>query len=107
MQAPLFWHVMFEQLFRVHSRKMREQLWQAFPASQALRYQLDLCGTLAPSGVQAGERVRHLAALITPKDLLATAQKLAVPGRTRPAAVREFEETVLRLTDKNGGWKWN
>jgi hypothetical protein len=107
MQAPLFWHVMFERLFRVQNRKMREQLWQAYPASLALRYQLDLCGTQAPSGVQAGERVRHLAALIAPKDLLAVAQKLTVPGRRRPAAVRQFEETVLRLTDKDGQWKWH
>ena len=103
----MFWHLMLSQLFEVRSSKLRAQLWHAYPASLELRYALDRCGELAPSPQTASARIKHLSALLKPKYLLMAAEKLTVPGRVRPVALRQFEQKVLAIIDSAGDWIWH
>jgi hypothetical protein len=106
-EPPAFWHLMLRELFQVRSAKLRAALWHAYPASMALRFALERCGERAPSDLAAIERVRHLAGLIEPKYLLVAAEKLVKPGQTRPPELRQFEQKVLAIIDRDGHWIWS
>jgi hypothetical protein len=101
-----FWHYMLHQLFRVESQRLRERLWQAYPKSTSLRWQLALCGEPAASPHVVYERVKILCGLLDPGLLIRTAEGLTPVGKLRPKELRQFEETVLKLVDAHGKFKW-
>jgi hypothetical protein len=106
LKAPQFWHFMLATLFKVGSQRLREQVWQRYPKSAALRWQLALCAEPAGSPCVVYERVKALCQLLSPATLLRVAEGLAPVGKPRPRELRQFEETVLRLTDKHGQFIW-
>jgi hypothetical protein len=97
---------MLAQLFGVRSAQLREKLWQHYPASQTLCWQLQRCGEAAPSDLVVIDRIKRLAELVEPKYLLKAAENLVEPGRSRPDALIQFEETILKIIDKDGHWLW-
>src|SRR5262247_3148137 len=100
--VPHFWHYMMRHLFRVESPRLREQLWEHYPKSTALRWHLMLCGEPAASELAMYQRVKQLCQHLDPAVLLRVADGLAPVGKPRPRELRHFEETVLRLMDKHG-----
>jgi hypothetical protein len=85
--------------------RFAEKLWQHYPASQALGYQLERCKEPAPTLVQ---RIRKLADLMPGAQLIAASEAVSpANGRTNrlPEAV-QFEEAVLQRLDREGRWKW-
>jgi hypothetical protein len=104
--VPPFWHIMLEQLFDVHSARLRTELWRHYPASMSLRWQLGLCSEPAASPAMAMERVRRLSQLLEPALLLRAAERIAHPGHPRPRELRDFENRVLRLVNAEGKWIW-
>jgi hypothetical protein len=106
LKAPSFWHYMLRHLFRVESQRLREQLWQAYPKSATLRYQVALCAEPAGSPHVIYERVRQLCAHLSPVLLMRTAERLCPAGKARPKDIAAFEEVVLGLMDKHGEFKW-
>jgi hypothetical protein len=103
---PPFWDFMMASLFRVENPRLRQQLWQQYPKSSQLRWQLRLCGERAPSELAMYERLRQLCQHLDPATLLRVAEGLAPLGRARPRDIIAFEETVLKLMDKHGQFKW-
>jgi hypothetical protein len=104
--APPFWHFMLMHLFRVERLRLREELWRGYPKSTALRWQLMLCGEPATSELVMYERIRKLSQHLDVGVLLRVAEGLAPVGKPHPKALRDFEETVLRLTDAHGKFIW-
>jgi hypothetical protein len=106
LKAPPFWHYMLYHLFQVQNPRLREQLWRAYPKSTAFRWQLALCGEPAPSKPIMYERAKRLCQHLNPATLLHTAEGLVPVGKPRPKELRQFEETVLYLTDRDGNFIW-
>jgi hypothetical protein len=97
---------MLSQLFRVENQRLREQLWAQYPKSTELRWQLERCSSAVTNPQQKVEQIRHLAKFITPKWLIYTAEKLVEPGKRRSKELIAFEEHVLKITTKEGAWRW-
>jgi hypothetical protein len=103
---PQFWDFMMTSLFRVQNKRLRQQLWDRYPKSTALSWQIQRCGERAPSEQAMYERVKQLCQHIDPVVLLRAADGLAPLGRGRPQDIIDFEEVVLGLMDKHGKFKW-
>jgi hypothetical protein len=103
---PLFWDFMLASLFRVRSPRLRQQIWQTYPKSTALRWALERCAEQAPSELVSYQRVKQMAAHLNPALLVQVAESLAPVGKPRPKELRDFEEAVLNLMDAHGQFKW-
>jgi hypothetical protein len=103
---PPFWDFMLASLFRVRNPRLRQQLWERYPKSTTLCWQLQLCGERAPTELAAYERVKKLAEHLDPALLVRVAEGLAPKSKPRPKELRDFEENVLRMTDAQGKFKW-
>src|SRR5262249_52173903 len=104
--TPPFWHLLLDKLFHVADRRLSAQLWAALPGkSTTLRWQLALCGQ-SQHGDETARRIRHLLALLAPRDLLAASERLCPYGRPRPVALRAFEQEILNQLDPTGSWIW-
>jgi hypothetical protein len=103
---PQFWDFMMTSLFRVQNPRLRQQLWDRYPKSTALSWQIQRCGERAPSEQAMYDRVRQLCQHIDPLVLLRVVDGLAPLGRARPQEIIDLEETVLGLMDKHGKFKW-
>ena len=66
LKAPDFWHFMLRTLFQVQSQRLREALWEKYPKSTALVWQLMLCGERATSELAMYERIKQLSAHLDP-----------------------------------------
>jgi len=106
LKAPRFWDFMFQSLFRVQSQRLRQKMWENYPKSSQLRWQLRLCEERAPSELAMYERVRTLCGYLDPQTLLRVADGLVPLGRARPREIIAFEEVVLGLLDASGHFKW-
>jgi hypothetical protein len=96
---------MLTQLFET-DESFAKKLWEPYPKSQELIWQLSLCGERTGP---LSDRIRHLADMIPPGQLIATSLVLSPEktGRPRMAEAVRFEGRVLALIDRDGRWKWH
>jgi hypothetical protein len=102
---PPFWCLMMRELFETDDG-FAVRLWQVFPKSQGLVFQLLLC---AERSGPVGDRVRHLAQDMLPPLWLINASLRLSPEQTGKPRLKEctkFEERVLELVGHDGRWKW-
>jgi hypothetical protein len=107
MQTPWFWIHTLRTLFGVQETRLAVRLWEQYPKSQALTYQLLLCSEPARSPEVARDRVRQLSRLLEARYLLRAAERLAPPNKPpRPKAIRAFEQRVLAIVGPDGKFVW-
>jgi hypothetical protein len=104
--APYFWVFMLRHLFGVRSQRLATQIWRHYPASQTLRWQLQICDEPARTDLDIVARIKRLGDLLSPALMLRAAEALVEPGKVRPRELTQFQERVLAITDKSGQWRW-
>jgi len=107
-QPPALWQVVCESRFGA-SPRLAGELWDSYVetyphTSRTTRFELDRLSTQCPDWA-VEQRVRRLAEVVTPQDLLTAAQRLSPEGCPRRRDVRAFEETVLRHVNEAGDWR--
>jgi hypothetical protein len=101
-----FFHFLLMSFLGCRSARLCAQIWEAYPKSQTLLFQLDLCASPAWTDLDKIARLKRLSELIDPSQLTYTIEKLVVPGRPRPPEVIELEERILYATTEEGQWRW-
>jgi hypothetical protein len=104
--TPDFWILMMTRLLGT-GEGFAHKLWRHYPASQALRWQLQLCQHVPANTEAWASRVKHLSELMSPVWLLQTSLRMAPErGQNRPKEHVAFEQKLLQLLDRNGHWRW-
>jgi len=106
LKAPSFWHYMLRHLFKVESARLREELWRGYPKSTALVWHLMRCQEPAATKSVVYERAKVVCQLLDPGLMMRAAEALAPAGKARPRELRQFEQAVLNLVDKDGSFIW-
>jgi hypothetical protein len=106
MSAPAFWCLMMTRLLGT-TESFARRLWKHFPASQALRWQLQLCQHVPANTEGWTSRVKHLSTLMPPDRLMQTSLRMAPEtGQSRPKEHVAFEHKLLQVLDREGAWRW-
>jgi hypothetical protein len=104
--TPRFFLLLSEELFGVR-QTLAHRLWTRLHPSPTFLYQLARCDVNDAAKPEWIDRARRLLDLLPPALLLAASLDCA-PETRRPRAreITDFEETVLKLVDREGRWRW-
>jgi hypothetical protein len=105
MSAPEYWHLLCYSMFQT-GRELAAQLWDHLPQADAVAWQLKIMEARGKDYRVALNRTRRLAAILSPQMLFQASLALEPEGRPRSQAIRQFEEAVMRLTNREGAWRW-
>jgi hypothetical protein len=103
--TPVFFARWVTTVFRVDQR-FACRLWAELDVSPTLLYQISLCDSSeAPVEVWRA-RMNRLRQLVLPEDLMAASVRVSAEnGRPRMPSAVKFEDELLKLLDRNGGWR--
>ena len=99
-QPPAQWVAMARLLFEIDKREFAQALWQALYPRPELTYALSRLEDTRCNP----EALAHLQRLLTPRDLMFASELLVERRGIRSRAVIDFQERLLELTNRDGGW---
>jgi len=107
LNVPIFWTYTLKVLLGVEDERLVQKLWQRYPKNAALGFLLRRCESPSLALEVTQQRIRQLASLLSPAQLIDTAESLTPRGRPRPKALTDLQERILGLLDHEGHWKWH
>jgi hypothetical protein len=104
--VPLFWLRWLKGLFFVEDEKFACKLWSELDATPTLLFQISICDHSEASIELWRARMRHLRGILHPQALLDASLRVAPEtGRPRMPSAIHFEDELLSLLDRDGGWR--
>jgi hypothetical protein len=104
--VPTFWISLCTRVFGT-TEKYACRLWQHYPASPLLLWQLSRCTERPDDPIRWFEHVKRLGELLSPGDLIRLSLTLhPETGRPRAREAVQFELGVLNNLNAHGDWVW-
>jgi hypothetical protein len=104
-RVPPLWYLLCECMFQT-GRDMAVALWDHLPNADAVAWQLRVLEARGKGNYKvAFARTQRLAAILSPQAMMQESVSLEPEKQPRSKAVRQYEEAVLKLTNREGTWR--